>query len=49
MMLSKRITSHDLQGNFLSTIEENLQEEDLDVHVDVTLRSEGEFEEVNEK
>ena len=29
-----------LQGNFLSTIEENTQEEYLDVHEDVTLRSE---------
>ena len=38
-----------LQGNFLSTIEECPQEEDLVVHEDVTLRSGGEIEEVNEK
>ena len=38
-----------LQGNFLSTIEGNPQEVDLEVHEDVTLRSGGEIEEVNEK
>ena len=37
------------KGKFLSTIEENLQEEDLEVHEDVTLRSGGDIEEVNEK
>ena len=38
-----------LQGKLVSTIEENPQEEDLEFHKDVTLRSEGEIEEVNEK
>ena len=45
----KKVNKSLLQGNFLSTIEENPQEEDLEVHKDVTLRSEGETEEVNEK
>ena len=38
-----------LQGNLLSTIEENPREEDLEVCEDVTLRSEGKIQEVNEK
>ena len=37
------------QGNLLNTIKENPQEHDLEVHEDVTLRSGGEIEEVNEK
>ena len=45
----KRVNKSLLQGNLLSTIEENPQEEDLEVDEDVTLRSEGEIEEVNEK
>ena len=45
----KKVNKSLLQGNLLSTIEENPQEEDLEVDEDVTLRSEGEIEEVNEK
>ena len=37
------------QGNLLNTIKENPQEQDLEVHEDVTLRSGGEIVEVNEK
>ena len=45
----KKVNKSLLQGNFLSTIKENPQVEDLEVHEDVTLRSGGEIEEVNEK
>ena len=45
----KKVNKSLLQGNFLSTIEGNPQEEDLEVHEDVTLRSEEEIEKVNEK
>ena len=45
----KKVNKSLLQGNLISTIEENPQEEDLDAHEDVTLRSEGEIKEVNEK
>ena len=45
----KKVNKSLLQGNFLSTIEENPQEEYLEVYEDLTLRSGGEIEEVNEK
>ena len=35
----KKVNKSLLQGNLLSTIEENPQEEDLEVHEDDTLRS----------
>ena len=49
MMIRKKVNKSLLQGNLLSTIEENPQEEDLEVHEDDTLRSGGEIERVNEK
>ena len=45
----KKVNKSLLQGNFLSSIEENPQEDYFEVHEDVTLRSGGEIEEVNEK
>ena len=48
-MMRKKVNKSLLQGNLLSTIEENLQEEDLEVHEDDALRSGGEIERVNEK
>ena len=37
------------QKNLISTIEVNSEERDLEIHEDVSLRSGGEIEEVNEK
>ena len=45
----QKVNESFLHGNLLSTIEENPQEEDLEVHENVTLRIEEEIEEVNEK
>ena len=45
----KKVNKSLLQGNLLSTIEENPQEEYLEVYEDLTLRSGGKIEEVNEK
>ena len=37
------------QENLTSTIEVNMRERDLEIHEDVSLKSGGEIEEVNEK
>ena len=42
--VEQKVNKSLLHGNLLSTIEENPQEEDLEVHEDVTLRSGGEIE-----
>ena len=39
----QKVNKSFLQVNLLSTIEENPQEEDLEVHEDATLRSEEEM------